>query len=185
MRSRTSDPRRLDVQAFAREAGSLEGTWPVASLERLKSSLFRPDADAGNASWAAQGEMRKPNSLQPQTWLHLTAHASVELECQRCLGAVRTALDVDRFFHFVPSEDEAAELDAEEEDDVLALPRSLDLLDMVDEELLLALPIVPRHERCPEPLPLKAEPEAGFADDESPHPFAALASLKRGPAGRN
>jgi uncharacterized protein len=83
-----------------------------------------------------------------------------------------------RSFLFVHGENTAAELDNDSEDDVLALTRSLDLVELIEDELLLALPLVPRHETCPQPL-LAGEPEA-LADDEPPHPFAALAALKRG-----
>ena len=61
---------------------------------------------------------------------------------------------------------------------LLALPPTLDLIELLEDELLLALPLVPRHEACPEPLPMSAgEVSEGEADDE-PHPFAALAALR-------
>jgi uncharacterized protein len=72
----------------------------------------------------------------------------------------------------------AAELDADHEDDVLALNRSLDLRSLVEDELLLALPLVPRHDVCPEPLPLVDDDEN--AEPERANPFAVLAALKRG-----
>ena len=43
---------------------------------------------------------------------------------------------------------------------MLALEPALDLRGLVEDELLLALPLVPRHEVCPEPLPIEPEPEA-------------------------
>jgi len=46
--------------------------------------------------------------------------------------------------------------------------------------LLLALPLVPRHEVCPEPLVVPSAAEATDGDD-APNPFAVLAALKRGP----
>jgi uncharacterized protein len=41
---------------------------------------------------------------------------------------------------------------------VLALEPALDLKELVEDELLLALPLVPRHEVCPEPLPFEPGP---------------------------
>mgnify|MGYP003353005379 CR=1 FL=1 len=77
----------------------------------------------------------------------------------------------------MPDEQQAAELDAELEDDVLSLERSIDLRELVEDELLLALPLVPRHAECPEPLPLPDD-EAPADVPEQPRPFAALAALK-------
>jgi uncharacterized protein len=89
---------------------------------------------------------------------------------------VDTEVEVDRWLRFVGDEAEAAELDAHSDDDVLALARWMNLRDLVEDELLLALPLVPRHEECPEPLPFLPESEAMKPPE---HPFAALERLKR------
>ena len=88
------------------------------------------------------------------------------------------ALAIERSFLFVHGEDAAAQLDTDSEDDVLALTRALDLRELIEDELLLALPLVPRHEVCPTPLLAPADGEAPV--DDKPNPFAALAALKRG-----
>lgn len=180
MRSRPVDPRHLDVEAFAKDAGSLEGEWPLASLERLADAAH-PDVPlqaADTARWRAVGERRTPKGGQPQTWLHLHADGRLMLVCQRCLGPVEAVVDADRSFLFVAGEDAAAALDADSEDDVLALTRSLDLRELVEDELLLSLPMVPRHDECPEPLELPPEPDA--PPQEKENPFAVLAALKAG-----
>jgi uncharacterized protein len=112
-----------------------------------------------------------------QPALRIVADAAVGLECQRCLQRMVVPLRVDRRVFFVAGEDAAASLDADSDDDVLTLEPALDLKSLVEDELLLALPLVPRHEVCPEPLPFEAEPER-----RRRAPFAALAALKRGPA---
>ena len=75
----------------------------------------------------------------------------------------------------------AAALDDASEDDVLALSGELDVRELVEDELLLALPLVPRHDVCPGAVRLSAQ-DADFdaAGDERPHPFAGLAALKAG-----
>jgi uncharacterized protein len=180
MPTRDFDPFRLEVQAFAKEAGELHGRWPLLQLVRLADSAL----DAGDTTrrdtevaWSVRGEQRAAPGGEPQTWLHIRANTAVSLECQRCLQPMAVALAIDRSFLFVQGEDAAAQLDADSEDDVLALTRSLDLRELVEDELLLALPIVPRHELCPEPLPVR--PNDPLAE-EKPNPFAALAALKRG-----
>ena len=103
------------------------------------------------------------------------------LECQRCLKAIVVAVDTERNFLFVRGEDAAAQIDADSEDDVLALTRALDLRELIEDELLLALPLVPRHEVCLSPLPMAAGDDEAAAAEAPPHPFAGLAALKRGP----
>ena len=180
MSARVFDPLRLDVQAFASDAGELSGCWPLRLLERLSGSVHAdtPPADTDEIAWRARGEQRAARGAPPQTWVHLRAHASLNLECQRCLQPVETPLAVDRWFHFVPGEDAAAQMDADNEDDVLALTRALDLRELVEDELLLALPLVPRHAVCP--APLLAPNEAPEPAPDRVNPFAALAALRRG-----
>lgn len=187
MKSRPVDPRRLDVEAFAKDAGTLEGDWPLPSLDRLADAAHaeaRPD-ELARVRWQARGERREVRGGLPQTWLHVQADTRLALVCQRCLGPVEAGIAAERSFLFVAGEEAAAQLDADSEDDVLALTRALDLRELVEDELLLALPLVPRHERCPEPLPAAAGelPEEGA---ERANPFAVLAALKRGgtPDGR-
>jgi uncharacterized protein len=175
---REFDPGRLDVEAFARDGGTLQGDWPLSALERLASSTHPdvPPQEGDRVRWRCEGELRSVRGAAPQVWLHLQASTALSLQCQRCLGPVPCALDARRDFLFVHGEDTAAELDADSEDDVLALTRALDVQALVEDELLLSLPLVPRHEICPEVLPHSvADPGA---DDAPPNPFAALAALK-------
>ena len=179
MVTREFDPLRLEVQIFARESGRLQGQWPLALLDRAAESALPAAAigGLGDVTWSARGEARPQAGAEAQTWLHVKAGAQLPLECQRCLQPVTVRLAVDRSFLFVRGEEQAAQADTDSEDDVLVMTRALDLRALIEDELLLALPIVPRHELCP--VPLQAEP-AETIEDEKPNPFAALAALRRG-----
>ena len=100
--------------------------------------------------------------------------------CQRCLAPVEAVLAVDAHFRFVAGEAEAAQADMDAEEDVLASTRALDLPALVEDELLLALPLVPRHTDCPLPRTSAhdpcAETEAPGADRQ--FPFEVLAGFK-------
>lgn len=183
-------PRRLDVAVFARQHGELEGTWPLAALSRLAASAFGggvPADAAAEVAWSASGMERPVMGGPPQVWLHLHAQARVDLECQRCLGPISTTVAFDRHFRFVADEARAAEEDVDADEDVLALTHALDLQELAEDELLLALPLVPRHERCPEPLPhAEAQAEAPPEEPEPPathRPFAGLEALRAGKPG--
>lgn len=186
MKSRPQTPERLDVAQFAHDAAALEGQWATDELARLSEDLVPAvDAAPDTVQWSIRGREVLRTGASPRIWLDVTAQARVHLECQRCLTPVATTLEVARSFLFVPGgEEQAAELDAELEDDVLPLTRSLDVRELIEDELIMALPLVPRHEVCPVSLPSggEAAPIAaeggGDVPAERPHPFAALQALK-------
>lgn len=179
MTRRRLDPQRLDVAWLAQEALSLQGQWALPELPRLQQSQSLPqDAEPSVVRWSVQGELRVVSGEEPQTWLHLQARTSVWLACQRCLVPMQQTLVVEQSIRFVRGEDRAEALDAESEYDVLALTQGLDLRELVEDEFLLALPIVPRHEVCPA---ADRQSPMGTSDVSDPHPFASLAGLKARP----
>jgi uncharacterized protein len=182
MKPREQDPLRLDVAALAAGAELLQGQWPLAELPRLADAqACPPGADAGVVRWRARGELRQRPGSAAQPWLHLELDTAAWLTCQRCLQPMAVTLALTPVLRFVPGEAQAEAEDADSEEDVLALPRQLDLRELAEDELLLALPLVPRHASCPQPLPLPpSEPEAPAGEAEADNPFAALARLKRG-----
>lgn len=177
--SKEFHPRRLDVRAFTEDGATLSGQLPVADFGRLLAECEGRSADQA-VTWSAQGELRNPRHVHPQDWLHLSAQAQVSLTCQHCLAPVDTAVDFERSFRFVADEATAEREDDESEEDLLVFSREFDLIDLVEDEILLALPLVPQHEVCPEPLPRVAEDPGFEAESTRPHPFAALAGLKGG-----
>lgn len=156
-----------DAFAFARDGRVLEGTLAVSELERLHDLLTEV---AGEVSFRLRGF--KGESGEPM--LHLEVSGVIPLACQRCLEPVPCDLDVDNLLELVP---EGADLSQDElEDDTrdfLPVERELDVVELVEDEILLALPVAPRHEKCG----LPGAANAG----ERINPFAALAGLKGKP----
>lgn len=180
---RAFNPLALDVAAFAQAAGELSGEWPAGELPRWAHDA-PPEAPAATwpeVRWHLQGRTRPVTGGAAEIWLDLRVQAQARPTCQRCLQPVEVDVEIERPFRFVRDEAHAAELDADSEDDVLVLSRRFDVREWVEDELLLALPIVPMHEICPEALPFTPEPvvdEALEAAPEKPNPFAVLAGLK-------
>ena len=106
--------------------------------------------------------------------LHLEVSGSLPLACQRCLEAIPFNLDVDSLLELLP---EGAEMSQDElEDDTrdfLPVAGKLDVAEMVEDEILMVLPVAPRHERCG----LPGTANAG----ERISPFAQLAGLRGKP----
>lgn len=178
---KTWNIRRLDVRAFAEAEASWEEQLSLGDLERLAQERCLGDDRPGLVSWHAHGEMRPGTGGAPVVWLHLRANTTVPLSCQRCLGPVDTGLVVDRRFRFVADEATAEAEDDDSDEDVLALEPRPDLLALLEDELLMALPLVPMHVVCPETLPHSAgKIDAGASSNaDAPHPFAALSTLKK------
>jgi len=102
------------------------------------------------------------------------------MECQRCLTPVDVPLEVDRAFRFVADEATAEALDDESDEDLLAMSREFDLHELIEDELLMALPVVPKHDECPSVVPLaSSDDDFEEANADKPNPFAALAGLKK------
>jgi uncharacterized protein len=178
MGARNLDPTRLDVAALAAEGAELSGQWPAAQLDRWLAMQSPPaSAEAGPVRWRVRGELRRTVGEPPQVWLHLHAAATAWPTCQRCLQPFAETLVVERALRFVNGEAQAETLDADSEDDVLALAPTVDLRALVEDELLLAWPIVPRHAQC-------SAPQHRAGDQAADSPFAALATLKRPAAGQ-
>jgi len=197
MKARTFAPRKLDIGAFIESAELMTGSAPVAELPRVAVGLAK-DIDLTTLApidWSAHGRLVPQRIGGPQMWLDLSVNAHLAWECQRCLQAVTLPVVVERSIRFAKDEAAAAELDADSDDDVLALSRQFDLMALVEDELIMAQPIVPRHEICPSDIvklmhsdeavsaPGQAAP-AGSPGEETaasgrPNPFAVLASLKK------
>ncbi len=162
--------RPLDALGLARSAARVEREFEVAGFMRLRDRLAEPTGTAvARAEFGLQGRW-------PVAQLAVTA--DVVLTCQRCLGPARRALSSQARLVF--AEDGAAEL-PEGYEAPGGDPRKLDFAALVEDELLLALPIIPLHEAgeaCR--LPADAGGAADEADAGAPEmrrPFAGLKDL--------
>ena len=171
-------PAHLDVKAFAQAGGVMTGHDLLSKYGRLMDEKQGLGAE-NILNWSVHGQLRVDNAGTGQIWLHLTADTRLPLTCQRCLGSADIAVAVNRSFRFCDSEEAAEAQDADAEEDVLALNPAFSLTDLIEDEVLMALPLVPRHEVCPIAIKLAvADPGFEAALLEKRQPFSALAKLK-------
>ena len=178
---------RLNLQAFAQAGVPVAETTLLETMERLAQEAQTPGPDAA-VSWKAIAELRPGPLAEQDVWLHLTASACISLTCQRCMGPAGMPLEVDQWYRFVATEAIAMAEDDESEEDLLVMEPQFDLLALLEDELLMALPLVPMHGECPVAPAMQVGEETLVpmarkdGDDqrlgEKPHPFAALAQLK-------
>ena len=114
--------------------------------------------------------------------VHIKLNAVVTPLCQRCLGEMRLAIAADSRLALVDSEEQATAV-PEEFETFLAPEGQCSLAALAAEELLLSLPIVPRHgagERCGASGAIAAAaqtPAAMTPAEETQRPFADLRAL--------
>jgi uncharacterized protein len=169
----------FNLQALAASGEALVNSTLLQKLERIANESIGLQPDS-MVNWRAEAELRVGSTGQPDTWLHLQANTTLPMTCQRCMGAVQTPLLIDQWYRFVATEEIAMAEDDASEEDLLVMTPQFDLLALLEDELLMALPLVPMHEVCLVAPVLSAGDLGGDLDDEAkPHPFAALAQLKK------
>lgn len=170
----------IDAFEFARDGAHLERSTPIGQLGRLAASLQGDNPAArGAIDWTVDGSVGTTAEGRHALWLDLRLRMAAPMQCMRCLETVVLPIDAQRRFKL---ERDAGAVDAEPldqdlYDSVLGSDR-FDLLELLEDEALLALPFAPMHAQC-------ALPGGAPARTDEPaesHPFAALAALRRLPA---
>lgn len=164
----------IDSIAFARLGHELSGTLQVGSCSRLCQGL--PSPQAGSVVWSLAGR-HEPGA--DGAWLDVRAQGCVRAVCQRCLQPFDLELRVHRSLGLVESQSQLDAMDALQTEDpdteYMLAEAHLEVLELIEDELILAMPFAPHHEHCPAPMPGGAAPEDGRKS-----PFAVLATLKHG-----
>jgi len=172
----------IDSLDFASNGREISGKVPVAELPRFQDVLESPQ---GILSYTVCGGVDKQGSH----YLHLSVTGRCRLLCQRCLEGMDhpVQLDTRLLLRDQASLDALGEVDVEEEFDSILADAHLDVLNLLEEEIILSLPIAPRHETgaCQaagggnRPLRPSLPQEAQDRHQEERHPFAVLEKLKR------
>ena len=144
----------IDGLEFARSGSELHGAWPVAGFSRLRDLLR---TDEGTLQYELLGVAQE----RGYPALRLRIVGTLQLVCQRCLGALEFPLQIDVSLGLAATQ---AEIDAEpleaEGPERIVAGKEMAVRDLVEDEVLLAIPLAPRHERC-------AVRDAGAADRKS------------------
>jgi uncharacterized protein len=163
----TVERRTVDVLELARDGGSVDGELEASELARLASLLVAP---MGRIRFHFQGRI----DAQGRTAAHLRIEGRLGLRCDLCGGRFEWTLDESQSFFFVDDESQLSALPITVEgDEPLLASRRFDLQNLVEDQVILALPISPRDPACD-------QARGGEAQDPASRPFAALVSLKRG-----
>lgn len=190
--------RPFDIFDFSVAGEEAQGALPLTALPRVLAELAsEAPAEARDAqfNWRLRGFVREEASMagldgRKRKFVALEVDGVLWLVCQRCLTvkpeslSVRTVLELAR----TEAEADAAPVD-DDEVDVIVGSRHFQLAELIEDELLLALPIAVKHDVCPAVHPdlvtgadgqvVPEEVPEEVSEETKPSPFAALADLKR------
>jgi uncharacterized protein len=142
------------------------GTVEAERLPRLAGIIV---ADAGGE---IEFNLDFAGDEQGQVRVNVRVSGWVPMQCQRTLKTFRQVIEAESVVGVVTSEAEAASL-PEDYDPQICPDSRLELLGLIEEEVLLGLPLVPVD---PESSRIGVDPQPA----DTHRPFEALAALKKG-----
>lgn len=158
----------IGPRTFCRDKQSLDGQVALNALD--KRVLSDDIADDALLAYAIEGSLDKK---WQRPCLTIRLSGSLKLKCQRCVDLMSFALN--ETAHIVLFEDEAsldAAMLADEDLEGMLLETSMDVLAVVEDQLLLALPFAPVHDVC-------CNADLDAVNQDKLNPFAVLAGLKK------
>jgi len=157
----------VDANRLARERSYIEGRLDLSRLLRLADLLVD---DSGEVSYRVQGTTTETGHPA----LRLDLHAKLTLVCQRCLEPVDVSIDTRRELVLAENGNAFDPDDGEDDDtDVIPAAEATHLEDLLEQELVLSLPMVPQHDEGRCPVLLKREQPDGRVS-----PFSVLQGRK-------
>lgn len=169
-------PQRIDPFRAAEQGRILSGLIPMRHLPRLLEAIAEPGAEDLLA------EFRFMRDEARRSFVELICRVTLRLRCERCLGAVHHELDLRQRLALLDRQASGVE---QNDDALIVNENGLVLRELLEDELLLALPLIPRHESlasCDQGnVTWINKPETGkqsAVKKESDNPFKILRTLK-------
>lgn len=167
-------PRHVELRKLAASGAHVGGIVALEDLPRIAGELLDRNGWATvELDFAVDEEGRRTIEGRIATEL--------EVQCQRCLGPMRLKLAAEVHLAMVWSEEEIAAL-PKHYDGIVVDEEPSDLFELIEDELLLALPFAPRHEpgECTAGMEASAVTEEARKDDAATkeNPFAVLGQYK-------
>lgn len=158
-----SIPLTVDPWLMYRRNHEVVGTLSLSQMPNLRTSQNR---ETGDATVRVAVDQREDG----QTVIVGKAEIELELECQRCLNPLVTTISAD--FELVLVKFERQLSSVSDDDDAIVCEDSLELAPLIEQELILSLPMIAKHDDCQAMYENTADEEA-----DRQHPFANLKDL--------
>lgn len=158
----------LDIDRLADGEADVDFSVPVAELPRLRSRLEASGSVEGSVHFTREAGLAVAE---------LTVRGTAVMQCQRCMEKLEAPVETRSRVALIASEAEAGRV-PEDLEPMLAPGGRISIREIVEEELMLYLPIVPAHENAAECAP---EASSTVGERETPaetqRPFAQLQEL--------
>jgi uncharacterized protein len=162
-------PEVVDAWRWVAARRRIEGRVPLASLPRLRDGLFDPEGDVRFTIDFDRDALQLPR-------VALVAEAELPLQCQRSLQRFLLPVRVEQKLGLIRDEADEAALPEGYEPLLVPADGLLRPLDLVEDELILATPVVPVG---PGTDPLEGDWPQDAEESRRDHPFAVLSALKK------
>jgi len=170
----TRIPDYVDARKIFAQTAEIAGSMPIAGFERFRQQLTSAGGEVNfTLAFGIDEEYRRV--------ITGSLNANVEVQCQRCLEPVAIELADTVALALVESEEQAARLPAELDPWMAPEDGRLRLADILEEQLILCMPIVSYHDAdCTPVNPASAPAESNeTTQNDKPNPFAVLRDLKK------
>lgn len=164
-------PESVDAWRMVASRRHFEGELPLRSLKRLRDSLA---SDEGTVRYRLEFGRDEMNVA----FLKLDAEADLPLVCQRSLETFRLPVVVDERLGLIAREQDEAALGSGYEP-LLIESGELNLADVIEDELILSVPVVPVAPGSEDRAEFSTDPGDGGGSEQKPSPFATLVQLKK------
>ncbi|WP_444931302.1 YceD family protein [Microbulbifer sp. SSSA002] len=164
-------PKSIDARKLVQREQLLDGVLPLESLPRVSSAV---ESVHGQIS----AELQFERDLQGHQTVSGKVQLAVDLLCQRCLAPVHEQIEARFSWGIVWTEEQGKAL-PKDLDPVIQDGDELDLHQILEDEILLNLPMVAYHqEECVSKESFHFGGEVAEADEQQANPFKVLEQLK-------
>lgn len=167
------NPLSANVLEFAKQMLEIHGRIRASHFSGVRDALFLGKGDTSEVQYEVRGEKDRNN----KPGLRLTINGTLKLVCQRCLGEMSYVVDHSARFEIVANESDLPEDDGDEVDYLVA-DSEMDVEQLIGQELLLALPIAPKHGETGSAQNAQCSSANAVNTEPNPNPFNVLQGLK-------
>ncbi len=165
-------PREIDPFRLAKNGLTLEGTLPLSGMARLAEIILDTQGDVYVSMQFGIDTILGTPFMRGQF------SAALTLRCERCFESMVFDAEIECLLAILAHEHKIAGLSEEYDPWVIGSEDVVTISDVVEDELILSLPLIPKHTQACLPDEVWTSGKASEEIEEKVSPFAVLKTLK-------